>query len=134
MQKMNVHSSRASTRTTKSALLNRSQVRSAVRFPLMLRMQLDAEAGDLNMAATTMNVSASGVLFELDRPLAAGRAVRFSLCMPGAVLGTSQDVVVHCRGRVVRCSMSHNQHYAAATIEEYEFARSGGNMAARASA
>jgi len=47
--------------------------------------------------------------------------IHFSLRMPGTVLGTPHDVLVHCLGRVVRCSMSQNQYLAAATIDEYQF-------------
>jgi hypothetical protein len=54
--------------------------------------------------------------------LGVGIDIRFSLRMPGAVLGTPHDVMVHCTGRVVRCSRSHNYHLAAATIDEYRFA------------
>jgi hypothetical protein len=78
--------------------------------------------GDGEIAALTRNVSASGVLFVLDRVLRVGLDIRFSLRMPHAVLGTPQDVLVHCKGRVVRCSTSHNEHLAAATIDEYQFA------------
>lgn len=74
------------------------------------------------MTARTRNVSASGVLFELDRAVQVGNAIRFSLRMPGAVLGTLNDVLVHCAGRVVRCSLSQDQHLAAATIDDYQFA------------
>jgi hypothetical protein len=120
------------TRPARPDSLNTRQLRGAVRFPLSLDVVL--ESGDEQLAARTRNVSATGVLFELDRPLAAGCRVRFSLCMPGHGLGTPHDVVVLCMGRVVRCSMSQNQHYAAATIDEYEFVRSSENLAARASA
>ncbi|MGA3264537.1 MAG: PilZ domain-containing protein [Terracidiphilus sp.] len=96
------------------------EVRCAVRFPLVLPVVLWTGNGEV--AALTRNVSASGVLFELDRPLQVGLAIRFSLRMPGAVLGTPHDVLVHCLGRVVRCSMSQLQYLAAATIDEYQFA------------
>jgi len=96
------------------------EVRCAVRFPLVLPVVLTC--GDGEIAAFTRNVSASGVLFELDRKLQTGTEIRFSLRMPGAVLGTPQDVLVHCMGRVVRCSMSQHQFLAAATIDEYRFA------------
>jgi hypothetical protein len=79
-------------------------------------------SGKEEFAARTRNVSASGVLFELDRALHVGLEIHFSLRMPGAVLGTPHDVLVHCRGRVVRCSMSQTQYLAAATIDEYQFA------------
>jgi len=31
-------------------------------------------------------------------------------------------VLVHCVGRVVRCSMSQDKYLVAATIDEYQFA------------
>ena len=99
---------------------SRQEVRCAVRFPLTLPVLLATGNGEI--AALTRNVSASGVLFELDRELQTGISIRFSLRMPGQVLGTAHDVLVHCLGRVVRCSMSQNQYLAAATIDEYQFA------------
>jgi hypothetical protein len=98
----------------------RQEVRCAVRFPLALPVVLWTSGGDI--AALSRNVSASGVLFELDRSLAAGQDIQFSLRMPGQVLGTLNDVLVHCLGRVVRCSLSQTQYLAAATIDEYQFA------------
>ena len=98
----------------------RQEVRCAVRFPLTLPVVLLSLAGEF--AALTRNVSASGVLLELDRPLAVGLEIRFSLRMPGTVLGTPRDVLVHCLGRVVRCSSSQSNYLAGATIDEYQFA------------
>jgi hypothetical protein len=95
-------------------------VRCAVRFPLVLPVVL--LAGDEECVALTRNVSASGVLFELAHSLQAGLEIRFSLHMPGSVLGTPRDILVHCQGRVVRCSISETQYLAAATIDEYRFA------------
>lgn len=101
-------------------ILVRQEVRCAVRFPLMLPVVLLSGEGEFS--ALTRNVSASGVLLELDRQLATGLEIRFSLRMPGTVLGTPRDVLVHCLGRVVRCSLSQNQYLAGATIDEYQFA------------
>jgi len=100
---------------------SRQEVRCAVRFPLALPVLLSSRGAE-EFAALTRNVSASGVLFELDRPLPSGLNIRFSLHMPGTVLGTPRDVLVHCLGRVVRCSLSQTQHLAAATIDDYQFA------------
>ena len=97
----------------------RQEVRCAVRFPLSLRVVLSTVSGEL--FASTRNVSASGVLFELERELEVGSDIRFSLRMPGEVLGSSHDVLVECEGRVVRCSISNIQYLAAATIDEYRF-------------
>jgi hypothetical protein len=96
------------------------EVRCAVRFPLALPVVLSTRKGEV--AALSRNVSASGVLFELNQELPPGMDIHFSLRMPGAVLGTLHDVLVHCLGRVVRCSMSQSQYLAAATIDEYQFA------------
>jgi hypothetical protein len=96
------------------------EVRCAVRFPLALPVVLSTADGDI--AALTRNISASGVLFVLDRALRVGLEIQFSMRMPRAVLGTPHDVLVHCKGRVVRCSSSHKEHLAAATIDEYRFA------------
>jgi hypothetical protein len=97
----------------------RQEVRCAVRFPLSLPVVLSTGSGDVS--ALTRNVSASGVLFEMDRQLEVGSEIRFSLRMPGQVLGSSHDVLVECLGRVVRCSISNIYYLAAATIDEYRF-------------
>jgi hypothetical protein len=98
----------------------RQEVRCAVRFPLSLPVMLSTVEEEF--AAATVNVSASGVLFMTDRKITSGTQIGFSLRMPGEVLGTPRDVLVHCRGRVVRCYPSQIQYHAAATIDEYRFA------------
>jgi len=100
-------------------LVARQEVRCAVRFPLTLPVLLSTVRGDV--AALTRNVSASGVLFELDKELEVGSDIQFSLRMPGEVLGSSHDVLVECEGRVVRCSVSNIHYLAAATIDDYRF-------------
>jgi hypothetical protein len=111
-----------SARSTGSSVTRdgKQEVRCAVRFPLSLPVSLST--GENDAEGQTRNVSASGVLFALDRALRVGLDVRFSMRMPRETLGSPQDVVVHCKGRVVRCSSSHNEHLAAATIDEYKFA------------
>jgi hypothetical protein len=99
---------------------SQQEVRCAVRFPLVLPVVLWTDSGEV--AALTRNISASGVQFELDRPLVVGLEIRFSLRMPGAILGTPHDVLVHCLGRVIRCSKSQSLYLASATIDEYQFA------------
>lgn len=96
------------------------EVRCAVRFPLALPVVLST--GQDEIPALTRNISSSGALFTLDRPLSAGQEIRFSIRMPHAILGTPHDVLVLCTGRVVRCSQSHTEYLAAATIDEYRFA------------
>ena len=98
----------------------RPEVRCAVRFPLSLPVVLSA--GDQEFTAVTVNVSASGVLFLTDRKMASGLSIGFQLRMPGEILGTRRDVLVHCLGRVVRCYASQTGYHTAATIDEYKFA------------
>jgi len=97
----------------------RQEVRCAVRFPLALPVVLSTDKGEIT--AVTRNVSASGVAFEIDSAIETGMAIRFSLRMPGAVLGTFHDVLVHCQGRVVRCCLNQSNYLAAATIDDYQF-------------
>lgn len=98
----------------------RQEVRCAVRFPLALPVVLSSPRGEI--PAITRNVSASGVVFELETAVQSGLEIRFSLRMPGEILGTPRDVLVHCQGRVVRCSKNQSNYQAAATIDEYQFA------------
>lgn len=98
----------------------RQEVRCAVRFPLSLPVVLSVE--DHEFSAATVNVSASGALFVVDRNISSGTLIGFSLRMPGEILGTPRDVLIRCRGRVVRCYPSQTGYHAAATIDEYNFA------------
>ena len=98
----------------------RPEVRCAVRFPLSLPVVLSTD--DAEFPAATVNVSASGVLFVTDRKVSSATLIGFSLRMPGEILGTQRDVLVHCRGRVVRCYPSQDGYHTAATIDEYRFA------------
>ena len=94
-------------------------MRCAVRFPLALPVVLDSSEGQL--VAETMNISASGVLFAVSRNLEPGTEIHFALRMLGQLLGVSKDVLVHCTGRVVRCSLSQQRYLAAVTIDDYQF-------------
>jgi hypothetical protein len=87
-----------------------------------LRLPVVLYTIDQEFAAATVNVSASGVLFETDRKLLTGTSIGFQMQMPGNILGTPRDVLVHCRGRVVRCYASQAEYHTAATIDEYRFA------------
>lgn len=96
------------------------EVRCAVRFPLTLPLMLSTD--DAEFGGRSVDVSSTGILFELDRALSVGQPIRFALRMPRKVHGTSRDVLVHCVGRVVRCSLDQTQYLAAATIDEYRLA------------
>jgi hypothetical protein len=95
------------------------ELRAAVRFPLCVPVTVSTEIGAVE--ATTVNISANGVLFELGRALEVGSSVSFTIQMPAEAMGTPTDVVVKCSGRVVRCSESKNGWHAGAVIDKYYF-------------
>jgi hypothetical protein len=97
------------------------ELRSSVRFPLRLPVQVRAE--ESGVTGETQDISSGGVLFYMDAPLEAGSIIDFSICMPAHVLGTATDVVVKCTGRVVRCSKHGDRTAVAAVIDEYRFDR-----------
>jgi hypothetical protein len=97
----------------------RRDVRCAVRFPLTLPLSIVREG--VTEPATTCNISASGVLFETEALFPVGETISFSMQMPGTTFGTPKDVLVECRGRVVRCSISNSLPRVAATIDDYRF-------------
>jgi hypothetical protein len=79
-------------------------------------------SGKGEIAAITRNVSASGVVFELDTPVQAGLEIRFSLRMPGAVLGTLTMFWFIVRDVWYAAPRNQSNYLAAATIDEYQFA------------
>ena len=94
-------------------------MRSAVRFPLRLPVNVHAERNELR--AETKDISAGGVLFYLQEKVAVGTTIQFAILMPAGVIGTDKDVVVNCVGRVVRCSPEGGRYAVAAVIDEYGF-------------
>lgn len=76
------------------------ELRTAVRFPIQVPVQLKTDGGSTQ--AKSINVSACGMLFTYNRCLDAGTPIEWDLKMPAGALGTENDVVVHCVGRVVR--------------------------------
>ncbi len=92
-------------------------MRSAVRFPL--QMEVVITTPERAYKAVTQNVSSSGALFEGDDLPEAGTQVEFELKMPASVMGGTQDVLLHCLGRIVRRTQTPWKIYAAASIDEY---------------
>jgi hypothetical protein len=94
-----------------------NQVRTAVRFPLRLAVSLQTAQGPIE--ATTENVSANGVLFVGDGLPQVGSEINFTMMMPGAIMGSTEDVCVHCAGRIVRFEQEDGVTKAGAVIDEY---------------
>jgi hypothetical protein len=78
---------------------------------------LETEKGSIE--ATTIDISANGLLFEADRLPPVGTRIVFTMTMPSAVMGSAGDVSVHCTGRIVRHQLTEGMLQAAAVIDEY---------------
>ncbi|HEX2328570.1 MAG TPA: PilZ domain-containing protein [Candidatus Angelobacter sp.] len=96
--------------------------RSSVRFPLKLPITVrTADAREL--FAETADISAGGVLFHTRAALEVGTVIGFRIILPASVLGTDTDVLVNCKGRVVRSMNEQGKAAVAAVIDEYCFER-----------
>ena len=98
-----------------------SEMQSAMRFPV--KPQVSLHAGKKDCTAETSNISANGVLFNVDEDMPVGSPVEFTISMPAEVVGASVDVQVRCRGRVVRCNSDGGRRSVGAVIDEYSFER-----------
>ena len=96
-------------------------LQSAPRFPLHLSASVKAEGNAYS--AQTENISAKGVLFAMDKEVAVGSIVDFTIMLPAEVLGTRQNVQVDCRGRVVRSFEDRGRRGVGVVIDEYHFER-----------
>src|SRR2546426_12355564 len=93
-----------------------------MRLPASVRVP---DLGSGEFATETQNVSARGVFFYLDRPLAEGTRIEVTMTFPPHVTLTD-SVRVRFVARVVRIETSpaYSGMGVAAMIEEYEFLRS----------
>jgi c-di-GMP-binding flagellar brake protein YcgR len=73
--------------------------------------------------AETRDISAGGVLFQMDTDVPVGSSIEFTISMPAAVLGSPTDVLVNCIGRVVRSAEDGTRRAVAAVIDEYHLER-----------
>ena len=92
-----------------------------MRFPL--RLPLAVKAASKQHQAEMKDISAGGVLFQVEADMAVGSTVEFTISMPAGMVGAAQDVLVNCVGRVVRCSDEGQRRSVAAVIDEYRIDR-----------
>ena len=85
--------------TRKPVALASDPTRNAVRFPLHLNVRMDTENGAVT--AVTEDISASGVQFIMPFAPPINSRLSWRLVLPGEVMGSPEDVTVHCVGRVV---------------------------------
>ena len=97
------------------------------RFDMRLPAVVRLEGAD-EFHTETQNVSARGVFFYLDRPVAAGTPLEVTLTFPPHVTLTD-SVRVRFTARVIRIEnpLPSSRIGTAAMIENYEFLRSNGS-------
>jgi len=100
---------------------NITEMRSAVRFPVRLPMAIRDAAGEHQ--AETNDMSAGGVLFNIDSDMTVGSNIEFTISIPAGVIGAPADVMVTGEGRVVRSAPQGTRTQVAAVIDEYRFER-----------
>jgi len=96
-------------------------LRNSFRFPLHLQVTLKTPTREYS--ATTIDISAGGMLFHTESDIEVGSPVEFAIELPKDVLGTESAVVVKCQGRIVRCTEQPSGRSAAVVIDEYHFER-----------
>lgn len=96
----------------------RATRRFALRLPVAVTYP---DNGAQEKTAQTRDVSARGISFYVDAPIATGVPIEFTLTLPAEITLT-ESIRVHCKGKVVRMDSGSNGKMAvAAVIDEYEF-------------
>jgi PilZ domain len=98
-----------------------TDVQGASRFPIKLPVAVKSQAGNEN--AETRNISANGVLFQIESDMPIGSMIDFTISFPADVVGSESDVRVDCRGRVVRTYEDEGRRGVGVVIDEYRFER-----------
>ncbi len=84
---------------------------------MQLALRVKTPLGTID--AVTENISANGILFTAKNVPAVHSRIEFTIEMPAEVMGTAEDVMVQCVGRVVRHQQNGDEAQAAAIIDEY---------------
>ena len=106
-----------------------SEARTGKRFPLQLPIKIHKEDSSTESSGMTGDLSAAGVYIRADASLEVGSPVEFEITLPPEVTGGKEDVVIQCRGRVVRTdepdasTESGDNRGVACVIDSYEFVR-----------
>jgi len=98
-------------------------LQSAARFPIKLPVFVKSKTGESR--TETENISANGVLFQMDAAMPVGSMLDFTIALPAEVVGADSDVQVDCRGRVVRSFADGERVGVGVVIDEYHFKRAG---------
>jgi hypothetical protein len=102
------------------------EARTGKRFPLELPIKIHKEDTGGDAKGLTGNLSAAGVYIRADASLEVGSPVEFEITLPPDVTGGQENVVIQCKGRVVRTDptgTSEEGKGVACVIDSYEFVR-----------
>ena len=88
-----------------------------------MRLPIAVRDADGEHQAETNDMSAGGVLFNIDADMMIGSNIEFTISIPAAVIGAPADVMVSGEGRVVRSAPQEGRTQVAAVIDEYRFER-----------
>jgi hypothetical protein len=97
-----------------------SEARTGKRFPLELPIKIHGMA----QGGVTGNMSAAGVYIRGNPALDIGSNVEFEIALPPELTGGNENVVVQCKGRVVRKDGEGGESQGVAcVIDTYDFVR-----------
>ena len=105
------------------------ELRTGKRFPLELPIKIHKSVSGGDAEGMTGNLSAAGVYIRADANLEIGSAVEFEIALPPEVTGAKDNVIVQCRGRVVRTDepaaggKTTEARGVACVIDSYDFVR-----------
>lgn len=106
-----------------------SDARTGKRFPLELPIKIHKQDSGGDSSGVTGNLSAAGVYIRATEALEVGSPVEFEIALPPEMTGAKENVVIQCRGRVVRTddpasgSKPSEARGVACVIDSYEFVR-----------
>ena len=103
-----------------------SEARTGKRFPLELPIKIHKEGASADSKGTTGDLSAAGVYIRADASLEVGSPVEFEITLPPDVTGGQENVMIACKGRVVRSDPTGSTpdgKGVACVIDSYEFVR-----------
>ena len=103
--------------------VQQAEKRATRRFALRLPVSVNFNGNTgPEMSAQTRDVSARGICFYLEAPLATGSDIEFTLTLPPEITLT-ESIRVRCKGKVVRVEpgLADSKVPVAAVIDEYEF-------------
>jgi hypothetical protein len=97
-----------------------SEARTGKRFPLELPIKIQG----VDQGSVTGNMSAAGVYIRGNAALEIGSNVEFEIALPPELTGGNENVIVQCRGRVVRKDAGSGESQGVAcVIDTYDFVR-----------